>query len=61
MELTRINPLSLRGLGPPLWREGRVGLEAARLLRDPFFEGDGVADGGGQPVLLIPGFLAGDD
>jgi triacylglycerol lipase len=45
---------------PPLWREARVGLEAAALLRDPIFRGDGVADGRGQPVLLIPGFLAGD-
>ena len=24
------------------------------------FRGDGVADGRGRPVLLIPGFLAGD-
>jgi pimeloyl-ACP methyl ester carboxylesterase len=36
-------------------------LEAARLLRDPVFHGRGVADGRGRPVLLIPGFLAGDD
>ena len=46
---------------PPLWREARVGLEAAALLRHPVFHGDGVRDGRGQPVLLIPGFLAGDD
>jgi triacylglycerol lipase len=45
---------------PPLWREARIGLEAASLLRDPIFRGDGVADGRGRPVLLIPGFLAGD-
>src|SRR5919108_368014 len=45
---------------PPLWREARIGLEAAALLRDPLFRGDGVADGRGRPVLLIPGFLAGD-
>jgi triacylglycerol lipase len=37
-----------------------VGLEAAALLRNPIFRGDGVADGRGRPVLLIPGFLAGD-
>lgn len=42
-------------------REARIGLETARLLRDPVFRGDGVVDGRGQPVLLIPGFLAGDD
>jgi hypothetical protein len=46
---------------PPLWREGRIGLEAAALVRDPIYRGEGVADAGGQPVLLIPGFLAGDD
>jgi pimeloyl-ACP methyl ester carboxylesterase len=46
---------------PPLWRESRVGLEAAKLLRSPIYRGDGVTDGRGQPVLLVPGFLAGDD
>jgi pimeloyl-ACP methyl ester carboxylesterase len=38
-----------------------VGLEAAGLLRHPIFSGEDVSDGRGQPVLLIPGFLAGDD
>jgi pimeloyl-ACP methyl ester carboxylesterase len=33
----------------------------AALLRDPIFHGEGVVDANGQPVLLIPGFLAGDD
>jgi pimeloyl-ACP methyl ester carboxylesterase len=46
---------------PPLWRESRVGLELAGLVRDPVFRGHGLKDGRGQPVLLIPGFLAGDD
>ena len=36
-------------------------LEAAALLRDPIWRGEGVRSGGGQPVLLMPGFLAGDD
>jgi triacylglycerol lipase len=45
---------------PPIWREARVGLEAAALLRDPILRGHGVADGRAGPVLLIPGFLAGD-
>jgi triacylglycerol lipase len=31
------------------------------LLRDPVYQGEGIPPGGGQPVLLIPGFLAGDD
>lgn len=33
----------------------------AALLRDRILAGEGVSDAGGQPVLLIPGFLAGDD
>jgi triacylglycerol lipase len=34
--------------------------EAARLLVDPVFYGRGVPRGDGRPVLLLPGFLAGD-
>jgi len=45
----------------PLWGEARIGLEAAKLLRDPVFRGEGLTDGRGQPVLLIPGFMAGDN
>ena len=45
---------------PPLWRESRVGFEAARLLRSPLWRGEGVRPGKGRSVLLIPGFLAGD-
>src|SRR6185503_14688356 len=52
--------LSSFGARPPLWREARIGLEAAALVRDPVFRGDGMVDGRGRPVLLIPGFLAGD-
>jgi pimeloyl-ACP methyl ester carboxylesterase len=46
---------------PPLWRESRFGLEAAALFRSRVFKGVDVEHGDGQPVLLIPGFLAGDD
>src|SRR5918911_2739180 len=56
----RAPSLSSLGARPPLWREARIGLEAASLLRDPIFRGDGIADGRGRPILLIPGFLAGD-
>ena len=35
--------------------------ERLALLRDPVLRGDGVARGDGRPVLLVPGFLAGDD
>src|SRR4029450_3534599 len=57
-----MRPSSLIPVGgrPPLWREARIGLEAAALLRDPIFRGDGMAARRGRPVLLIPGFLAGD-
>src|SRR3954451_902446 len=58
MSLPRVN---LRRAGPVIWRESRLGIETAALLRDPVFRGEGVTDGRGQPVLLIPGFMAGDD
>lgn len=45
---------------PPIWREGRTALELAALLRDPVFREVDPDSGGGRPVLLIPGFLAGD-
>jgi triacylglycerol lipase len=52
--------LIARSARPPLWREARLGLEAAALLRDPVLRGAGLRDGRGRPVLLIPGFMAGD-
>jgi len=45
---------------PPLWRETRIGLEAAALRRSPVYDGLGVPPGDRRPVLLIPGFMAGD-
>jgi triacylglycerol lipase len=45
---------------PPVWLEGRGALEYLRLVRHPIFRGVGVADGAGSPVLLVPGFMAGD-
>src|SRR4051812_6687906 len=57
MELS-MGPLPLI---PPLWREGRLGLEAAALMRSRVYRGADVEDAAGQPVLLIPGFLAGDE
>src|SRR3954469_8445913 len=54
-------PMGPLPLLPPLWREGRLGLEAAALVRSDVYRGDDVADAGGQPGLLIPGFLAGDE
>jgi triacylglycerol lipase len=50
-----MNPLRI-----PIWQEARIGLERAALGRDPVLRGQGVARGDGMPVLLIPGFMAGD-
>ena len=41
--------------------ETRAWLELGRLLVDPVFHrSDGLARGDGRPVILLPGFLAGD-
>jgi triacylglycerol lipase len=50
---------------PPRWcgnhpAELRWQLELYRLFVDPVFHGHGVPHGDGRPVLLIPGFGAGD-
>ena len=45
---------------PRCGAKSRFGFEAAALLRSPVCDGDGVAAGDGRPVLLIPGFMAGD-
>jgi triacylglycerol lipase len=45
---------------PPMWRESRIGLELAGLMRSDVWHGEGVAEGHGQPVLLVSGLLAGD-
>lgn len=47
-------------LGRP-FAETRWMLEAARLLVDPVACGRGVPRGDGRDVLVVPGFLAGDD
>src|SRR5436309_1073838 len=44
----------------PIWREARVAYERAALSRDPVLRGQGVPRGDGRPVLLVPGFMAGD-
>jgi triacylglycerol lipase len=46
---------------PPLWRESRIGLELAALMRSGVWRGQGVPDGRDQPVLLVSGLLAGDE
>ena len=56
-----MDELSPRGGKPRIWREGRIPVEAASLLRSAVYRGADLDDAHGQPVLLIPGFLAGDD
>jgi len=50
-----MNPLRI-----PIWREARIGLERVALGRDPVLRGHYTPRGDGRPVLLIPGFMAGD-
>lgn len=45
---------------PPVWLEGRAPFENLRLRGTAVFAGDGLTRGRGQPVLLIPGFMAAD-
>jgi triacylglycerol lipase len=44
----------------PIWREGLIALERVALTNDAVWRGEDVPPGDGTPVLLIPGFLAGD-
>lgn len=50
-----IDPLRI-----PIWREGLVAFERAALMRDAVWRGEGIAHGDGGPVMLVPGFMAGD-
>ena len=52
-------PADDRWWGRPL-AETRWQLELARLLIDPVLWGGDVPRGDGRPVILVPGFLAGD-
>ncbi|MEA2682235.1 MAG: triacylglycerol lipase [Chloroflexota bacterium] len=45
---------------PPVWLEGRFWLEYAQLSRSEVFRKGATPHGDGRPVMLIPGFLAGD-
>jgi triacylglycerol lipase len=63
-EPARASVLAAAGLPTRWWgrplAETRWVLELSRLLIDPVFAGRGVPRGGGSPVILMPGFLAGD-
>lgn len=51
---------SVEALATPLWREWRWPLEWLRLRMSAAYCGRGIPHGEGEPVLLVPGFLAGD-
>ena len=57
--LARELPPPVRWWGHPLG-EARIHLELARLLVSATWRGEDVPHGDGAPVLLVPGFLAGD-
>ncbi len=43
----------------PSWRELRLRREGRELEADPIWRGEGVPEGHGRRVVLVPGFLAG--
>jgi triacylglycerol lipase len=53
------DPVRERWWGRPL-AEPRGWLELGRLMVDPVWHGAGIPHGDGRPVVLMPGFLAGD-
>jgi triacylglycerol lipase len=55
-----LTPVPAEWLGRPL-AETRSLAEAARLLIDPIAYGRGVPRGDGRAVIVVPGFMAGDD
>lgn len=44
----------------PIWREAVWGIDWVKLRLSPVFFGVGCERGNAEPVLLIPGFMAGD-
>jgi len=44
----------------PLWKEVKWGLEWTRLRFSRVYYGRGVRRGNGAPIILVPGFMAGD-
>lgn len=51
---------SIERIATPIWREGIWPAEFIFLLCHPIFAGRGIEHGNGEPVLVIPGFLAND-
>lgn len=51
---------SIEPVATPIWREMMCGLDWLSLRMSPVYYGCGVARGNGQPVMVIPGFMASD-
>lgn len=51
---------SLQPANTPIWRESLFGLDWLALRTSPVYYGCGVPRGRGEPVVLVPGFLATD-
>lgn len=51
---------SLQPANTPLWRESLFGFDWLALRSSPVYFGCGVPRGNGEPVVVVPGFLASD-
>ena len=51
---------SLQPTATPLWRESMFGFDWLSLHASPVYYGCGVPHGEGEPVVVVPGFLASD-
>lgn len=51
---------SIQAVDTPLWRESLFGFDWLALHASPVYYGCGVERGQGEPVVVVPGFLASD-
>ncbi len=51
---------SLQAADTPLWREAFFGFDWLSLRMSPVYYGCGIPHGEGEPVVVVPGFLASD-
>ncbi|HXU22678.1 MAG TPA: alpha/beta fold hydrolase [Tepidiformaceae bacterium] len=51
---------SVQAANTPLWRESLFGFDWLALHASPVYYGCGVERGHGEPVIVVPGFLASD-
>lgn len=55
-----VEDASLLPAATPIWREALFPLEWLALRASPVYWGIGIPHGGGEPVVVVPGFLASD-